>query len=45
MDLELCDLTVEVRGGQALAQQLDAMRRGLAAASAVIWELDGVAKQ
>ena len=35
-DLELCDLTVEVAGGEALAQQLDAVHLGFCAASAVI---------
>lgn len=31
-DLELCDLMVDVPGLQALAQQLDAIHRGLGAA-------------
>ena len=35
-DLELCDLTVEVSGGQALPQQLEAVHLGLCAASAVV---------
>lgn len=35
-DLELCDLTVEVSGGQALPQQLDAVHLGFCATSAVV---------